>query len=220
MDASRGAGSPSAVGHGRRGVPTWLAGVVAATAIGYLALTLVLGALLPGYDLVRQTQSELGAVDVPLGWAMNAGFALLGGAVLGLARLLGAALVPSRWRTLLAIALIVAGTGFVVVALFPCDPGCVDATTVGRWHSRLSLPPAVGLPVAMMLFAPAAARGGPFGPAWRRASFGVGLLSLGGGPVVGLELVPEVDGLLQRLAMWPAVAWLVAVAWRLRRRDG
>ena len=33
----------------------------------YLALTLVLGTLEPGYDVVRDTQSELGAVDAERG---------------------------------------------------------------------------------------------------------------------------------------------------------
>ena len=45
-----------------------LALVGAVGPVGYLVLVTVLGLLWDGYDPIRDTQSELGALDSPTGW--------------------------------------------------------------------------------------------------------------------------------------------------------
>jgi hypothetical membrane protein len=53
----------------------------------FIALTLVLGVVCPGYDPIRYTTSELGAVDAPHQVLMNvAGFMCLGVSILAFAR--------------------------------------------------------------------------------------------------------------------------------------
>ncbi|MGB8019731.1 MAG: hypothetical protein WCF04_00720 [Candidatus Nanopelagicales bacterium] len=49
------------------------------------------------------------------------------------------------------------------------------------------------------------------------ASFTVGALSLASGPLIAAEVLPQANGLLQRAGMWPALVWMVAMAFRLHR---
>ena len=184
--------------------------------VGYLVLVTVLGMLWDGYDPVRDTQSELGAVNAPHGTVMNlAGFMALGACILAFAAAYWL-LLASSWAKLLATGLLVlAGVGMVVVGFFPCDAGCVDVTVIGRLHSPFSMPGAVGLPAAVMVSALVFRRDGRFGVAWQVVSFWLGLATLVSGPLIAAELVGGVNGLVQRAAMWVPLGWMVAVSIRL-----
>ena len=54
------------------------------------------------------------------------------------------------------------------------------------------------------------------GTAWQVASFWLGLLTLASGPIIAAELVGEVNGGLQRAAMWAPLLWITLVSWKLR----
>lgn len=194
-------------------------GLALATAAGmlyYISLTIVLGLRWEGYDPVRDTQSELAAVDSPYQAVMNvAGFMVLGLCILAFA---GAYTLVLRggWAKLLTVALLtVAGTGMLVVGFFPCDAGCVDVTRTGRLHGAFSAPAAIGLPAAAMLSAAVFRTDGRLGPAWQASSFWLGLISLASGPVVAIGLLENVNGLLQRAGMWPPLIWTMLVSARL-----
>lgn len=194
-------------------------GLALAAALGmlyYIVLTVVLGLLWEGYDPVRDTQSELAAVDSPYQTVMNvAGFMVLGICILAFA---GAytLLLRGGWVKLLVVALLaVAGTGMIVVGFFPCDAGCVDVTRTGRLHGAFSAPAAIGLPAAAMLSATVFRTDGRLGLAWQATSFWLGLLSLASGPVVAIGLLENANGLLQRAGMWPPLIWTMAVSTRL-----
>ena len=198
------------------GVAGVLAAVAAVVPPLYVGLTLVLGASWPGYDPVRDTQSELGAVDAPAPAVMNVvGFMGLGVAILCFAGAYAATLRGGRVRWVAVVLLVLAGVGMVVVGFFPCDPGCVDVTTRGRLHGVLSAPGAVGLPSAAMVSAWVFHRDGRFTPAWSVGSLVIGVLTLASGPVIQAEVVTDVNGLLQRAGMWPALLWMSVVAVRL-----
>ncbi len=193
--------------------------VAAAGPLGYIALTVLLGAFEPGYDPLHDTQSELGAVDAAHPTVMN----VLGFMALGLAMLAFAVAYAGRlrrgWATWAAAALVaLAGIGMVVVGFLPCDSGCVDVTTTGRLHGVLSAPGAIGLPLAAMLSARTLAIDGRFRLRWSVVSFVVGALSLASGPLVQAEVV-DANGLLQRLGMWPPLLWMSTLAWRLARSE-
>jgi len=203
-----------------RGVPivARLASMVAFVGpIYYIVLVTLLGLLWTSYDPIRQTQSELGAVNAPHAPVMNVtGFMALGVIILAFAVTSVITLRGSVWTWLAAVALAAAGTGVIVVGFFPCDAGCVDVTQTGALHSTFSVPGAIGLPVAAMLSAVALRSDGRFGAAWTSGSFVIGALALGSGPVIGAELFPDFDGLLQRAAMWIPLLWMSAMALRLR----
>jgi hypothetical membrane protein len=193
-----------------------LALVGAVGPIVYLVLVTVLGMLWDGYDPVRDTQSELGAVNAPHGTVMNlAGFMALGVCILAFAATYWLLLAPSAAKVLATGLLVLAGVGMVVVGFFPCDAGCVDVTATGRLHSTFSMPGAIGLPAAVMVSALVFRRDGRFGVAWQVVSFWLGLAALASGPLIAAELVGGVNGLVQRAAMWAPLGWMVAVSIRL-----
>jgi hypothetical membrane protein len=184
-------------------------------------LVVVLGLLWGGYDPIRQTQSELGAVDSPYGDLMNAaGFMGMGFTILAFAAAYQLLLDDGMTQKLATVLLVVAGLGMVTVGFFPCDAGCVDVTRTGELHSIFSMPAAIGLPAAAMLSSVAFRVDGRFGPAWQAASFWLGLLTLVSGPIIAAELVGGVDGALQRGAMWIPLLWITAVSWKLRSSAG
>ena len=184
--------------------------------LGYLVLVTVLGVLWDGYDPVRDTQSELGAVDAPYRLVMNvAEFMGLGVSILAFAATYHRLLGPSLAKLLATALLVVAGVGMVVVGFFPCDAGCVDVTGTSRLHSSFSMPGAIGLPAAAMLSALVFRSDGRFTVAWQVVSFWLGLAALMSGPLIAAELVEGANGLLQRAAMWPPLAWMAAVSLKL-----
>jgi hypothetical membrane protein len=184
--------------------------------VGYLVLVTVLGLLWDGYDPIRDTQSELGAVDAPYRLVMNlAGFMGLGVCILAFAAAYWLLLPPSAAKLLSAGLLGLAGVGMVVVGFFPCDAGCVDVTVTGRLHSLFSMPGAIGLPAAAMVSALVFRRDGRFGAAWPVVSFWLGLAALVSGPLIAAELLQGANGLLQRAAMWPPLLWMLAVSFKL-----
>lgn len=199
-------------GRGKRGLA--LTGIVGP--VFYILLTIVLGLLWEGYNPVRDTQSELGAVDSPYGDLMNiAGFMGLGVTILGFAAGYLLLLRGGIAKTLAVALLTVAGVGMVVVGFFPCDAGCVDVTRTGELHGVWSMPGAIGLPLAAALSASAFRTDGRFGVGWQLVSFWLGLLTLASGPIVAAGLVEGANGLLQRVGMWPPLLWMVAVSWKL-----
>jgi hypothetical membrane protein len=182
----------------------------------YFVLVTVLGFLWEGYDPIRDTQSELGAVDAPYRLLMNvAGFMGVGVSILAFAAAYHLLLGQSLAKTLATSLLVIAGVFMVVVGFFPCDVGCVDVTQTGRLHSIFSMPGAIGLPVAAMISALVFRRDGRFSTPWQVTSFWLGLVSLVSGPLIAAELVEGVNGLLQRAAMWTALAWMMAVSIKL-----
>ena len=184
--------------------------------IFYIVLVTVLGLLREGYNPVRDTQSELGAVDSPYKLLMNVvGFMGLGVSILAFA---GAYHLVLRGGWAKAIAtglLVIAGVGMIVVGFFPCDAGCVDVTRTGRLHGTFSMPGAIGLPVAAMISSFVFRSDGRFGVAWQLVSFWLGLVALGSGPIVQAGLIEGANGLLQRSGMWPPLIWMVAVSVKL-----
>lgn len=185
--------------------------------LSYIALVVALGLLWDGYDPIRQTQSELGAVDSPYGDLMNvAGFMGLGFTILAFA-VAYCLLLKGGWAQKLAtVLLVVGGLGMVVVGFLPCDAGCVDVTRTSELHSIFSMPGAIGLPTAAMLSSLAFRTDGRFSAAWQVVSFWLGLLTLTSGPIIAAELIGEVDGAIQRAAMWAPLLWMAAVSWKLR----
>ena len=184
----------------------------------YMVLVTVLGMVWNGYDPIRDTQSELGAVDAPYRLVMNlAGFMALGACILAFAAAYWLLLAPSWAKPLATGLLVLAGLGMVVVGSFPCDAGCVDVTVTGRLHSLFTMPGAIGLPAAAMVSALVFRRDGCFGMAWQLVSFWLGLVTLLSGPLIAAELVGGVSGLVQRAAMWVPLVWMIVVSSKLYR---
>lgn len=204
--------------------PPWASPFAIVAALGpllFIALVTVLGALWDGYDPIRDTQSELGAVDSPYRSLMNvAGFMGIGVSILCFAVAYHLTLRPSVPGFVATGLLAVAGAGMVAVGFFSCDAGCVDVTSTSRMHSILSMPGAIGLPLDSMLSASAFRSDGRLGRGWQIVSFWLGLAVLAVGPLVATEAFAGMDGLLQRVGMWTSLLWMTAVSLELRTLAG
>jgi hypothetical protein len=182
----------------------------------YILFVTLLGLRWEGYNPIRDTQSELGAVDSPFGDLMNiVGFMGIGLALLAFAVAYGLTLRSSLVKRFCVFLIVVAGVSMVVVGFFPCDAGCVDVTRTGRLHGTFSAPAAIALPVAAMLSSLAFRRDGRFGTTWEFVSFWLGLLTLATGPIVAAGLAEGMLGLIQRVGMWLPFMWTAAVSWKL-----
>ena len=90
-----------------------------------LSLIVSLGALDPDYSQVRDYISELSAKGAPFAFTMNAfGLSLVGGLLIAFSAALYRAARPGFFAALGTALLASSGLAFMVVALFPCDPGC------------------------------------------------------------------------------------------------
>lgn len=90
-----------------------------------LGLILLLGFLDPEYSHLRDYISELGARDAPSAVLMNVvGTALVGVLLCAFSLALYRGSDPGFLATAGAALLASSGLAFIVVGLFPCDPGC------------------------------------------------------------------------------------------------
>lgn len=185
------------------------------------AVSLVLGAVSPGYDPVSRSLSAL--ATTPLGGLMSAAF--IGTALLELAfaagvrDTLGATEVQRRVAALVVMVLALLT---LLLALFPTDPPGVPRSPAGRGHLLVALGYSIALPASAVVFA------GIFGRdarwrGYRRPTLFVALSLTALFPVlvnaVNGELRPWL-GLIERLyfaipSLWQA--WIAFGALRISR---
>ena len=100
----------------------------------------IIGFYHPNYNHITQYMSELGAINAPYTSIVNTGFSIGGILILlfsyglykelndkkTMGKLIGSALVG------------ISGLSFFLIGFFPCDPNCVNVSTIGIIHSYLS----------------------------------------------------------------------------------
>lgn len=179
----------------------------------YVAVELVVAAATNGgYRFADDTVSDLGAVGCspefcsPRHELMNSTFVGV-----GLLLALGALLLAARIGPVVSVLLVVAGLSSVATGLTPVDEGAM-------LHALMAAPLFVCQPLALLLLARAL---GPAHVGLGRALFFAGLVTAAA--AVGYLLVGDGAGagVLERLALWPVLFALAAVAAVLvRSTDG
>jgi len=96
--------------------------------------TLYFGSLRPGYSHVSNTISELGEAGAPQAHLVAFGFFLPVGLIVWLALWLAHLHRPGQETSLVLLTLSGLGTGYVVAAFFPCDPG---GPLFGSWRTQV-----------------------------------------------------------------------------------
>jgi hypothetical membrane protein len=124
-----------------------LCGVIAT--LVFTTLTLVFGALYPGYDHASQQISELGARGAPNALGMNVlGFGLTGLLTIGFAYSLQQAFSPFASRQWGPALIGIGGLSLLAVSVFSCDAGCELGSARAARHSITA-----GLTISSMILA-------------------------------------------------------------------
>jgi hypothetical membrane protein len=130
-------------------LPTLIAAAAAMVLLG----TLYFASLRPGYSHISNTISELGETGALRARLVGFGFFLPVGLLVWLALWLTHRHRPSEDRSLVLLAMSGLGTGYVVSAFFPCDPG---GPLFGSWrtlvHNTAGLIDYAGTALGFLLF--------------------------------------------------------------------
>jgi hypothetical membrane protein len=183
-------------------------------AAGLLGVTVVLtGALTPGYDHRYDTVSRLASPGQPFAMVVRSAIVAVGVLVTLTARALRNS--AATYHRPLSLFVGVAGAAAVVVGVAPKDPPDVDPTTVSQLHVAASLI-GVGALVAAMVYL-----------TWssphrieRRHSAASLTLILIAGAAFPFAWGSVIYGLLQRVILLTALAWLVTTARRHSAGNG
>lgn len=174
---------------------------------------LVTGALTPGYDHRYDTVSRLASPGQHFAMVVRSAIVAVGVLVTLTARTLRDSAAPYRRPVSLLVG--VAGAAAVVVGLAPKDPPDVGPTTLSQLHVAASLI-GVGALVAAMAYVTWSS---PHRAERRRSAASLTLIVIAG-TAFPLAWGSVVYGLLQRIILLTALAWLVAAARRNRRSGG
>jgi hypothetical membrane protein len=182
---------------------------VALTAAAVLlgVTVLLTGALTPGYDHRYDTVSRLASPGQPFAMVVRAAIVAVGVLVALTARALRESAATYRRQVSLLIG--VAGAAAVVVGVAPKDPPDVDPTTLSQLHVAASLIGAGALVAAMAY----ATWSSPHGVERRQSAASLTLIAIAG-TAFPFTWGSVVYGLLQRVVLLTALAWLVALARR------
>jgi hypothetical membrane protein len=194
-----------------------LAAVGAAGPIVFAAVSALAGLVKPGYDIAEQTVSDL-AVGAH-GWIQTTNFLLLGAAMIALA------LARGHRSASVAALLAAAGVGVVAAGFFETDLAGAPATSHGAIHNSLFLAVFLALIAAFALHGRALRRrGSERGLARYSTLTAVGVFAL---LVVFVmfagdlgDPLHDVAGLLERLLIGLALAWITVISRRLLSEPG
>ncbi len=195
----------------------WAAYLGLAAGAWTLGVTLLGGALRPGYSQASQYISELGESGAANGgWVSLLGFAPVGVFVLGFLTLAAPHLPGGRWRNVALACLSLVGVAYLVAAVARCDPGCSGASVSQSLHSLAGLSEYVGALVGLrLLFYPFRRD-----DAWRSMATACMLAAvLVAAGFLGM-LTPslaEWRGVSQRIAEAGIFGWIAWVSLRLLR---
>jgi hypothetical protein len=196
----------------------FISALVAALCIGLLAA--LGGIATPGYSHLAQFISELGATQTATEYPVRfAGFLPAGVALLAFCWFAFRALPRARVSTGALLGLAVHALGYVVAAVFPCDPGCRPPQP-SLSQSIHDLIGGLGYLVAPgFLFAFAIrSRTWPASAALPVVGFVAAVFALLG--VLTLSPASPFLGLSQRAIEASVLGWVVACGWYLRSRLG
>ncbi|MEJ7806440.1 MAG: DUF998 domain-containing protein [Telluria sp.] len=179
-------------------------------ALTIVLLTLIGGAMFPGYRHAAQFISELGAHGAPHATVVNyAGFLPAGILICSFAVLAWKALPRSVGTTCGMVGIALFGFGYIVATFYPCEAGCRPAQVTANQvvHNVLGLAGYVTAPLALALLGWQARR-------WTGASMLVALGFTGAVfALIGLMLLsPEFAyvGIAQRVLEASVLSWVVA----------
>ena len=183
----------------------------------FTVVLLILGVLQPEYNHIKQYISEFGAVDAPYALIFNTiGFPILGILIIAFAFALNKGINNGKGTKIGPILLVVSGCSFVLVSIFPCDPGCIPISTVGIIHGYMCLIALLALILAPFFMLHRLVRDDKWHN-YHIYSIVIAIIALSVVIVGKSGFFMESIGLLQRLAYGLSLLWVEIMAIKLLR---
>lgn len=185
----------------------------------FFLIVIIAGALYSGYSHLSQVISELGAIDSPVQIWQTINFFLTGAALT-----LFVLSFHQRFEgsSKLTTGLLLYFTIFALIGsgIFPCAPGCATSeTTSGMVHNLLGLTGFIAFTIAMFLIAGRMQER----EAWsERTTYTrvTGFLSVAFflSWAIGAAVLPNLEGLFQRLMILTFLQWFVVMGYYLLKQ--
>ena len=101
---------------------------------------IIIGNYHPNYNHITQYLSELGAVNAPYANIKNTGLSIIGILIIFFSFGMYIELNDKKTKaTILGSSLVfISGLSFLLIGFFPCDPDCINFTTIGIIHGYLA----------------------------------------------------------------------------------
>jgi len=177
--------------------------------IVYSIVLNILGALWDGYSHIKDSMSELGAVDAPHGPIMQfIGFSLLGIFIILFSFGVYRGVRTHRVTIIGVLLLFIAGIFMAAVGFYPCDSQCIDVTFTGRMHSFTAMIPAITMPWGILLLNYPMQNDPNWQGLWHRLTLILGIISVILAPMLMLSVFDPVIGLIQRLGIFIPLLWM------------
>ena len=102
---------------------------------------IIIGYYHPNYNHIIQYMSELGAVNAPYANIKNTGLSIIGILIIFFSFGMYIELNDKKTKaTILGSSLVfISGVSFLLLGFFPCDPDCINFTTIGTIHGYLAI---------------------------------------------------------------------------------
>lgn len=174
----------------------------------YFALITALSLGRENYSIARNYISELSGIDAPHRKPTNfASFMILGAAVIMFGFALRQATEDGKFSKLANAFMAVSGASLMALALVPADGD--KPTARGKWHRRLTGPPAIGIPMAMACYYFIFKSDPRWRTHWPRLTLLSGAFMLAGDWLLYIRQPKRLIGLAQRLTMGIALLWMM-----------
>ena len=184
----------------------------------YATVVFILGVLRPSYCHRTQLLSELGETGAPNAIIMNtAGFLLLGILLIAFAFGLHRGINEGKGSKIGPALIAWEGGGYVAVAFFPCDLGCVPVSFSGVMHAWISM---IMMGIGIILAPFFIAQRFKNDPRWnnyRLFTLATGVLLVVFGVMFGFIMIKGWTGAIQRIEAGMSLLWVEIMAIKLLR---
>jgi hypothetical membrane protein len=186
--------------------------------IFFLILIAFLGFLFPDYNHLSQYISELGAVEAPHAIILNAiGFPILGLSVLTFSICLYFILNQEK-NTFIkktgSMLIGISGIAFILIGFFPCDPNCINESTIGILHGHISNIAQFSL-IFSTFFIYQYNRNNHLENTYLNYTLLTGVIGLIMGVIYKANIFEDLTGLMQRISFGIPLIWTVIMSTKL-----
>jgi hypothetical protein len=177
----------------------------------YFMLITALSLTRDNYSLTKNYISELSGADSPHRKRTNmASFVLLGAIVIIYSFALRQATAKHKLDSIAQASMIISGASLVLLGLVPADGKKITAT--GKWHRRLTGPPAIGIPLAIACHYFIFKKDRRWRKGWPELTLLTSALMAIGDALLYFRKPKRFIGMVQRINMGMGLLWVFATS--------